>query len=160
MGKIQKIQQTHQKHLQHLSTVVTDLAAQMQSWILEQQTRRRFEQEKEIAMERLRGNNYQTKTNVNDKRSKSRPRSTKGRNTQAQIRSRREGSSSPGRRVTEVIPITKSLSPESRGLKKGEEFMQRIEDLRKDLEIQGNSLNLMQSELTGAEARFTALQGN
>lgn len=38
--------------------------------------------------------------------------------------------------------------------------MQKIEDLRKDLEVQGNSLSLMQNELTGAEARFSALQGN
>ena len=62
--------------------------------------------------------------------------------------------------MTEVIPITKSLSPDSRGVKKGEEFMQKIEDLRKDLEVQGNSLSLMQNELTGAEARYSALQGN
>ena len=38
--------------------------------------------------------------------------------------------------------------------------MQKIEDLRKDLEVQGNSLSLMQNELTGAEARYSALQGN
>lgn len=47
----------------------------------------------------------------------------------------------------EVTPITKSLSPDSKLRKKGQEFIQKIDDLKKDLEIQGNQLNLIEGEL-------------
>jgi hypothetical protein len=41
----------------------------------------------------------------------------------------------------EVIPITKSLSPDSKMKKKGEDFMKKILDLKNDLEVQGSSMD-------------------
>jgi hypothetical protein len=38
-------------------------------------------------------------------------------------------------RSRHVTPITKSLSPDSKMRKKGQEFMQKITELKKDLEV-------------------------
>ena len=46
-----------------------------------------------------------------------------------------------------VTPITKSLSPDSKMRKKGNDFMQKITALKKDLEVQGSQLNLIEGEL-------------
>jgi hypothetical protein len=41
----------------------------------------------------------------------------------------------------------KSLSPDSKMRKKGQDFLQRIEELQKDLEIQGESLAILQQDM-------------
>lgn len=46
-----------------------------------------------------------------------------------------------------ITPITKSLSPDSKMRKKGQDFLQRIEELQKDLEVQGESLAILQQDM-------------
>lgn len=46
-----------------------------------------------------------------------------------------------------ITPITKSLSPDSKMRKKGQDFLRRIEALQKDLEIQGESLAILQQDM-------------
>ena len=47
----------------------------------------------------------------------------------------------------EVTPITRSLSPESKMRKRGQDFVSEIEKLKKDLEVQGQAFDIIQNEL-------------
>jgi len=68
-----------------------------------------------------RGNDILAKDNNNNNRSKSRGRVFRGHSK-------------------DVTPITKSPSPESKMRSRGLEFMSRIYELKKDLEVQGDAL--------------------
>ena len=58
----------------------------------------------------------------------------------------------------ETRPITKSLSPESKMRHQGEDFLRKIEDLKKELEVQGSSMEKIQGELKSEQK--LAMVGN
>jgi hypothetical protein len=69
-------------------------------------------------------------------------RGAKGNDILAKDRSKSRGRVYRGH-SKDVTPITKSPSPESKMRSRGLEFMSRIDELKKDLEVQGDALQLL-----------------
>ena len=70
-------------------------------------------------------------------------RGARGNDILAKDRSKSRGRVFRGR-SKDVTPITKSPSPESKMRNRGLEFMSKIDELKKDLEVQGDALQLLQ----------------
>ena len=52
-----------------------------------------------------------------------------------------------GRVADRRSPPKNSVSPDSRFRKKGQDFIEQLESLQEDLEVQGNAFQLLENEL-------------
>lgn len=124
----EKSREAQQTQLSNLSHIVGELAEQMRDWM--QQSKGEAMKKRATANSKVKMNNYT---------------GAKGTDTLADKRSRSRGRLYRGQ--SKETLTAKSLSPDSKMRKKGEEFLSKINEIKQDLEVQGESLSLLQQDM-------------
>ena len=113
---------------------MTELAQQMQDWVkasAEDQNQSSKQPAKPIVNNytRAKGAGFLSKNAAQEERMRS--------------KSRGRRSDSRSKHNKDVTPITRSLSPESKMRKRGQDFVNEIEKLKQDLAVQGQAFELI-----------------